>query len=76
MTLEQKIEDAKLLSSKGHLHYYLNGKFSELVSKNIKKYLDLGYNIKVEISDDFNNKYKDTDFSKTAHRLVLQKSNK
>lgn len=62
---------ARLLGCKGHLHYYLNGNFSRLVPGTIKKYLDLGYDIEVEILDDFDDKYKDTHFSRAAHRLAL-----
>lgn len=62
---------SRLLGAKGHLHYYLKGKFSKLVPGNIKKYLDLGYDIEVEILDDFDDKYKDTEFSRAAHRLAL-----
>lgn len=62
---------SRLLDSefKGHLHYYLKGEFSKLVPKNIKKYLDLGYDIEVEILDEID--YEDTSFSRAAHRLVL-----
>ena len=62
---------SRLFGSKGHLHYYLNGKFSKLVPGNIKKYLDLGYDIEVELLDDYDAKYKDTNFSRAAHRLAL-----
>ena len=62
---------SRLLGSKGHLHYYLNGNLNKLVPQKIKEYLDLGYDIDVRILDDFTDEYKDTDFSRAAHRLAL-----
>lgn len=63
---------SRLLDSNGgHLHEYLNGKFIKLVPKKIKYYLDSEYDIKVEILEDFDVQYKDTDFSRAAHRLAL-----
>lgn len=60
---------SRLLASKGHVHYYLYEYFCKLVPGKIKQYLDLGYDIEVEILDEID--YEDTSFSKAAHRLAL-----
>lgn len=60
---------ARLLSSKGHVHYYLYRHFGKLVPDRIKQFLDSGYDIKVEILAEID--YEDTSFSKAAHRLAL-----
>lgn len=62
---------SRLLGSKGHLHYYLNGNFGKLVPQKIKEYLDKGYDIEVKILENLKYKYEDTDFSRAAHRLAL-----
>lgn len=57
-------------SSEGHVHHYLCKHFDNLLVPNkIKQYLDLGYDIEVEILDEID--YEDTSFSRAAHRLAL-----
>ena len=55
-------------SSYGHIHSYLKGR-EGFVQNKIKKYIDNGYMIEVEILKEID--YKDTCFSKAAHRLAL-----
>ncbi len=60
---------SRLLASKGHVHNYLYGYFGKLVPDKIKHYLNLGYDIEVEILDEID--YEDIYFSRAAHRLAL-----
>lgn len=60
---------SRLLASTGHVHYYLYGHFGKLVPDKIKHYLNLGYDIEVEILDEID--YEDISFSRAAHRLAL-----
>lgn len=60
---------ARLLSSKGHVHYYLYEYFGKLVPEKIKHFLNLGYDIEVKILEEID--YEDTSFSRAAHRLAL-----
>lgn len=62
------ITDRLLGSSKGHIYMYLNNDFSKKVPRKIKEYLNKGYKIKVTIQEI---DYRDTSFSKAAHRLAL-----
>lgn len=55
-------------ASKGHIYMYLKEDYSKLVPMEIKKSLEDGYNIEVEIEEI---DYKDTHFSRAAHRLAL-----
>ena len=55
-------------SSYGHIHLYMKRK-EGFVQNKIKKYIDEGYMIKVEILKEID--YKDTCFSRAAHRLAL-----
>ncbi len=52
-----------------HIHQYLNNNFSKLVPEKIRDYLEEGYKIEVRILDEID--YRDTSFSKAAHRLAL-----
>lgn len=56
-------------SSSGHVHCYLRGYFKGLVPQLIKKYLDLDYDIKVEILEKID--YQDEFFRRASHRLAL-----
>lgn len=60
---------SRLLSPEGHVHHYLYKHFDWLVPNKIKEYLDLGYDIEVEILDEID--YEDISFSRAAHRLAL-----
>lgn len=55
-------------SSDGHIYMYLKNNLTKLVPLKIKEYIDKGYKIKVTI-DEID--YRDTSFSKAAHRLAL-----
>ena len=55
----------------GHLHLFLKEDYEKLVPQKIKNYLDLGYDIEIRLLDNFEGTYRDTDFSKAAHRLAL-----
>ena len=55
-------------SSSGHIYMYLNDNTSKIVPLKIKEYLNSGYDIKVKIIEV---DYKDSSFSKAAHRLAL-----
>ena len=55
-------------ASKGHIYMFLNENYSKLVPREIKKYLEDGYEIEVEIEE---KDYKDTCFSRAVHRLAL-----
>ena len=55
----------------GHLHLFLKEDYEKLVPQKIKNYLDLGYDIEIRLLDNFEDTYRDTDFSKAAHRLAL-----
>ena len=55
-------------SSQGHIYMFLNGDYSKLVPSKIAEYLHDGYTIQVEIEEI---DYRDTSFSKAAHRLAL-----
>lgn len=61
----------RLLGPEGHVHDYLYGYFNKLVPQTIRKYLNLGYDIEVKILVDCDDIYKDTNFSRAAHRLAL-----
>lgn len=55
-------------SSKGHIYMFLNNDYSKLVPSKIAEYLNDDYTIQVEIEEI---DYRDTSFSKAAHRLAL-----
>ena len=55
-------------ASKGHIYMFLNNNYSKLVPLEIKNCLRDGYEIEVEIEE---KDYKDTYFSRAAHRLAL-----
>lgn len=55
-------------ASDGHIYMYLKGNYSKLVPGEIQKALNDGYEIEVEIEE---KDYKDTYFSRAAHRLAL-----
>lgn len=55
-------------ASNGHIYMYLKENYSKLVPLEMKKYLQNGYEIEVEV-EEIN--YKDTCFSRAAHRLAL-----
>lgn len=55
-------------ASRGHIYMYLKENYSKLVSLEMKNALEDGYKIEVEIEE---KDYKDTCFSKAAHRLAL-----
>ena len=56
-------------SSQGHIYMFLKNDYSKLVPSKIAEYLDDGYKIQVEIKEI---DYRDTSFSKAAHRLALE----
>ena len=55
-------------ASKGHIFMYLKVNYSKLVPSEIKNCIEDGYEIEVEIEE---KDYKDTCFSRAAHRLAL-----
>ena len=55
-------------SGGGHIYMYLNNNLSKLVPCIIDKYIKDGYKIEIEINKV---EYKDTSFSRAAHRLAL-----
>lgn len=55
-------------ASNGHIYMFLNKNYSKLVPSEIKKCIEAGYEIEVEIEE---KDYKDTCFSRAAHRLAL-----
>lgn len=55
-------------SGGGHIHMYLNDNLSKLVPCIIDKYIKDGYKIVIET---IKVEYKDTSFSRAAHRLAL-----
>ena len=55
-------------ADKGHIYMYLKEDYSKLVPLEIKKSLENGYIVEVEIKEI---EYKDTHFSRAAHRLAL-----
>lgn len=63
------IADRLLGSSNGHVYMYLNDNYSKLVPKKINEYLNDNYKIEVRILDKID--YRDSYFSKAAHRLAL-----
>lgn len=61
---------ARLLrASKGHIHMYLQKDYSRLVPDEIRKAINDGYEIEVEIENKAE-EYKDIEFSRAAHRLA------
>ena len=62
---------ARLLrASKGHIYMYLQKDYSRLVPEEIRKAINDGYEIEVEIENK-EEEYKDIEFSRAAHRLAL-----
>ena len=55
-------------SSRGHIYMYLNNNLTYIVPKEIDKYLQEGYRVKVEIIEI---NYYDKEFTYAAHRLAL-----
>ena len=55
-------------ASDGHIYMYLKERYSKLVPLEIKNSIKDGYEIEVEIEE---KEYKDTCFSRAAHRLAL-----
>lgn len=62
------IANRLLGSGRGHIYMYLNNNLSKLVPCIIDKYIKDGYKIEIEI---IKVEYKDTSFSRAAHRLAL-----
>ena len=56
-------------ASDGHVYMYLQQNMTKFVPRKIDEYIKQGYRIEVRILEQID--YRDTSFSKAAHRLAL-----
>ena len=63
------LNDRMLNSSDGHIYDFINGTYTKLVPELINKYRDEDYKIYVKVLEKVD--YRDTSFSRAAHRLAL-----